>query len=126
MPSAEMVTAISGLVVGLGGISGTVAVARAGRRTPRQERRDDFAAVTDNLQEQISTLKADVAEQKAEVAAQKAEVAEQKAGRRQDSRTINAMVRYMRKMARALRDHDLPLPDPDPDDVLELAHHGLP
>lgn len=126
MPSVEMVTAISGLVIGLGGVGGTVAVARAGRRTPRQEDRDDFAAVTDSLQDQVTALRADVAEQRTEVAAQKAEVAEQKAGRRQDSRTINALVRYLRRTLAVQREHGIPPPDPDPDDVLELSAHGLP
>ncbi|MFE5332964.1 hypothetical protein ACFRCG_41930 [Embleya sp. NPDC056575] len=119
MPSAEMVTAISGLVVGLGGISGTVAVARAGRRTPGQERRDDFTAITNSLQTQLDGVKEELGEQKAEATLLKE-------GRRQDSRTINALVRYLRATLRTLREHDIPPPVPDPNDALELSTHGLP
>ncbi|MFI1580000.1 hypothetical protein [Embleya sp. NPDC020630] len=119
MPSAEMVTAISGLVVGLGGISGTVAVARAGRRTPGQERRDDFTAITASLQAQLTEVKAELVEQKNEAAVQRE-------GRRQDSRTIHALVRYIRKLLGFVREQGLTPPPPDPTDERELAGHGLP
>lgn len=112
MLSSEMVTAISGIVIGLGSVVGTVTVARAGRRTPQQERRDDFTVVTDELQEQLTAVKEDLAEQRQ--------------GRREDSKTIHALVRYVRKVLAVQRAHGIAPPDPDPDDALELAHHGLP
>lgn len=45
--TTEMLTALSGLGVSLLTAGGGVLVARAARRTPRQERRDDFLAVTE-------------------------------------------------------------------------------
>lgn len=75
--SAEMVTALSGLGVSGVTAAGSVWVARAGRRTAQQERRDDFTTIKTALNEQITELKKDASNQKAEIADQRKRIGEQ-------------------------------------------------
>lgn len=75
--SAEMVTALSGVGVSVVTAAGSVWVARSGRRTRQQERRDDFTAIKTALNEQIGELKKDASVQKAEIADQRRRIGEQ-------------------------------------------------
>lgn len=52
----EMVTALSGVGVSVVTAAGSIWVAKAGRRTARQERRDDFSVFTKKLNDQIGKL----------------------------------------------------------------------
>jgi hypothetical protein len=49
---------------------GTVGVARAARRTPRQERRDDFEKVTERLDKDIERLEKRIGRQDTQIAGQ--------------------------------------------------------
>jgi tetrahydromethanopterin S-methyltransferase subunit G len=49
---------------------GTVGVARAARRTPRQEKRDDFETVTRRLDKDIERLETRIARQDTQIAGQ--------------------------------------------------------
>lgn len=49
---------------------GTLGVARAARRTPRQERRDDFEKVTERLDKDIERLEGRIARQDTQIAGQ--------------------------------------------------------
>lgn len=126
MPSLEMVTAISSGVVGLGSIAGTVAVARAGRRTPRQESRDDLALMREDLRDQKAEIKEQRAEWVSEVRDLREEIAEEREGRQKDQRSVNALARYVKKLLATLRLHGIDPPDPDSGDEPELAAHGIP
>lgn len=49
---------------------GTLGVARAARRTPRQEKRDDFEKVTDRLDKDIERLEGRIGRQDTQIAGQ--------------------------------------------------------
>ncbi|MFI6986013.1 hypothetical protein ACIBSV_46675 [Embleya sp. NPDC050154] len=119
------------IVVGVVVAAVSVVTARSARSANRET-----ALVTTTPAERAEdreTYKAHMAEMRLDVDAAKAQaeaaqrrVEEIEGTRRQDSLTINALVRYIRKMARAFREHDIPPPDPDPADALVLQAHGLP
>lgn len=73
----EMLTALSGL--GVSGITaiGAVWVARAGRRTAKQERRDDFTAITTQQSAAIERLEARISRQEAEAEKQRERIGDQ-------------------------------------------------
>ncbi|PWI45950.1 hypothetical protein CK485_02060 [Streptomyces sp. ICBB 8177] len=59
-------TGLSGLGVSVATAAGAIYTARAGRRTRGQERRDDFAAITDRLDLEVRRLERRVDEQEIE------------------------------------------------------------
>ncbi|MEU6944305.1 hypothetical protein ABZ957_03520 [Streptomyces sp. NPDC046316] len=62
--------------IGVSAVTGVCGVwaARAARRTPRQEKRDDFTVIRDSLQHQIDGLKADAASQQDQISGQGAAI----------------------------------------------------
>lgn len=75
--STEMVTALSGL--GVSGVTafGSYWVARAGRRTRQQERRDDFATVTARMDGEILRLERRVKAQEEDAEKQRKRITDQ-------------------------------------------------
>jgi hypothetical protein len=73
--SAEMVTALSGVGVSVATAAGSWLVARAGRRTRQQERRDDFTAVTARMDKEIKRLEGRVERQESRITDQDAAIA---------------------------------------------------
>ncbi|WTW93606.1 hypothetical protein OG216_09565 [Streptomycetaceae bacterium NBC_01309] len=129
MPSAELVTAISSGVVGLGSIAGTIAVARAGRRTPRQQRLDEFSVVAErqdrDLERQgatIERLEGKVERLELSLEDQKRQCAEE---RQEDRRVITAFVRIVRTTWRHMDALSVPDPVLDPGDVSVLEQYHL-
>lgn len=53
---------------------GTLGVARAARRSPRQEKRDDFAAVTERLDRDIERLETRITRQDSQISGQSAAI----------------------------------------------------
>lgn len=62
--------------IGVSAVTGVCGVwaARAARRTPRQEKRDDFTVIRDSLQTQIDGLKLDAATQQDQIIGQGAAI----------------------------------------------------
>lgn len=90
---------------------GTVGVGRAARRSPRQEKRDDFALITTDLRKDLTELKAEVA------------------GQRQQLKETEAVTRWMARWFRAcvavMRESHLdipPRPQPEPPTASEYLH----
>lgn len=137
MASAEMITAISSGVVGLGSLAGTIVVGRAGRRTPRQESREDFNAALqgqDKVLEQqgktverqgltIDRLEAKVERLEETLVEQKERCAQE---RREDRRLINALTKILRSFYR--HNQALSVPDPvlDPEAMEVLEQYNIP
>lgn len=121
MPSVEMVTALTGGGVGLATAAGTVVVALSSRRTRRQERRDDFSAITSNLQQRLTQVETLLTAEQQARAEDRKQCAEE---RREDRRVINSLARILRTVYR--HNDALAVPEPvlDPVDtqVLEQYH----
>lgn len=97
---------------------GTVGVARAARRSPRQERRDDFALITSSLRQDLTDVKAELAAQKTEQAAIK---------RRADGadELTRWLVRWFRACVGVMHESNLeipPRPQPEPPTAAEHLH----
>jgi hypothetical protein len=133
MPSAELVTAISSGVVGLGSLAGTIAVARAGRRTPRQQRLDEFAVIQAEVRRSAADLKEEL---QAKVRELREEIGEERAGRAEDQRAcaeerrenrrvINALARILRTTFRHMDALGIPDPVLDPGDVGMLEEYNV-
>ncbi|HEY5834968.1 hypothetical protein [Streptomyces sp.] len=60
----------SSVVVAAVTAAGTVGVGRAARRTPRQERRDDFTKVTERLDKDIERLEGRITRQDTQISGQ--------------------------------------------------------
>lgn len=105
--------AVSAVGVSVATAAGTAYTARAGRRTRGQERRDDFASITDRLDKDIARLEQRLEEQERETMEQKARVAGQ-------DFTIRYLVGWVRSLVGFVRASGLeppPAPQPIPDDV---------
>lgn len=97
---------------------GTVGVARAARRTPRQERRDDFVLITSNLRQDLADVKAELATQKSEQATQKRKLDD-------NEELTRWLVRWFRACVGAMRESQLeipPRPLPEPPNATEYLH----
>lgn len=89
---------------------GSAVVGRAAKRTPRQERRDDFTTVTDRLDKHISRLEDRVTAQDVTIRGQ--------------STAIGYMSGLIRGLVMFIRAQDLepPLSPPIPDDARPFLH----
>lgn len=96
--SPEMVTALSALGVASVTAAGGVVTAVVGRRQPRgQARRDDFAAVTDRMEKDISRLERRLDEAEGEAAAQRARLTAQDFTVAYLLRWVRSLVGYVRR-----------------------------
>ncbi|MFF7023069.1 hypothetical protein ACFY97_18950 [Streptomyces klenkii] len=87
--------------------------ARAARRTPRQERRDDFVAVTDQQGRAIQRLEARAERQEEEAKRQREQIAAQDA----TIGYLHLWVRHLVTHIRGLGHEPPPAPQPVPDEV---------
>lgn len=115
---AEMWTALSGVAVSGLTAFGSVWVAKAGRRTAQQERRDDFTTITQALNEQVTGLKTDLAEQKEETVRQRRRIGDQ-------DLAIGYLLGRLRTLVDFIRKAGLepPVAPPMPERVREYIHH---
>lgn len=89
---------------------GTTAVGRAARRTPRQEKRDDFAAVTARLDKDIERLDARLTRADARIAGQSSAIG-----------YLHTLVRTLVVFTRAAGLEPPPAPQP-PEDAKPFLH----
>lgn len=96
----------------------TLGVGRAARRTPRQERRDDFTLITTNLRTDLTDVKTELAATKTETAALKR--------RADDGEELSRwVIRWLRACVTAMRDSHVeipPRPLPEPPNAAEHLH----
>ena len=95
-----------------------VGVGRAARRSPRQEKRDDFTLITDSLRKDLTDVKTDLASTKTELAVTRREVEEYDA-------LTRWMARWVRACVGAMRDSQVdipPRPQPEPRNAAEYLH----
>lgn len=97
---------------------GTVGVGRAARRSPRQERRDDFKLITSNLRQDLTAVKTELAEQKTELATQKQHIDDGDELTRWLARWFRACVGVMRESRLEIP----PRPQPEPPAAAEYLH----
>lgn len=125
MASVEIVTALCSGAVGVG----TIAVGLAGKRTRRQERRDDFAALTERQDRELARVDE-------KLAAVNRELLEQKRGREEDRREceaerlesrrkVNVLVRILIRTYRHLDVLSVPYPELQPDELTALQEHHI-
>ncbi|MEU3903332.1 hypothetical protein AB0F20_05885 [Streptomyces goshikiensis] len=88
------------------GVTGVWA-ARAARRTPRQEKRDDFAVVTKEIRTSLADVKKELAEQKAETARQSERIGDQ-------ALALEWLQRRLRDILARVRDAGLEVPPAEP------------
>jgi len=103
----EMLTALSGL--GVSGVTaiGAVWVARAGRRTAKQERRDDFTAVTEQQARAIERLENRIGKQEEEAEKQRIRIGDQ-------DEAIGWLLLRVRGLVTHIRRAGMEPPQPDP------------
>ncbi|MFM9616880.1 hypothetical protein ACKI14_02820 [Streptomyces turgidiscabies] len=89
------------------GAAGGVVAARSARRTKRQEKRDDFTAVKEALNERIDDLKEDVVGQQAQITGQQEQITGQGAA-------ISWLVIDRRSLVNYIRGRGLEPPAPRP------------
>ncbi|WP_327308015.1 hypothetical protein OG730_35095 [Streptomyces sp. NBC_01298] len=81
--------------------------ARAARRTPRQEKRDDFTVVTAEIRTSLVDVKKELAEQKAESARQSERIGDQ-------ALALEWLQRRLRDILTRVRDAGLEVPPAEP------------
>ena len=118
-----MLTALSALAVAvvtaIGGITTTV----IGRRAPRgQQRRDDFAAVTDRMEKEITRQGQRIDELEEEADRDRARISTQDFALRYIGGWARSLVSYMRDQ----RLEPPPPPQPIPDEVRPYLHDIAP
>lgn len=97
----------------------TLGVARAAKRvTPRQNKRDDFTLITNNLRDDLKDVKDDLKAHKAELIATQKQVDEQEAVTRWLARWFRACVGVMRESHLDIP----PRPIPEPARAAEFLH----
>lgn len=99
-------------------VAGGFGVARAARRSPRQEKRDDFKLITDSLRQDLGAVKT-------EMAAQKTELAEQKQHIDEGDELTRWLARWFRACVGVMRESRLeipPRPQPEPPAAAEYLH----
>lgn len=73
--SLDWSSVVVAVVTAAGTVGGTVGVGRAAKRSPRQERRDDFAAVTKRWDKEIERLDARITTQDQTIRGQSSAIA---------------------------------------------------
>jgi hypothetical protein len=111
-------TALSALGVASVGLVGTVYTARAGRRSGKQERRDDFTVVTERMERELERLAKRVDEQELETTQQRARLA----GQEYSIRYLCGWIRSMVGFIQASGLEPPPAPNPIPEDVRPYLH----
>lgn len=109
--SPESLAALAGIGGAAITVVGTVYTARAGRRSLRQEKRDDFRVVTGRMEHEIKRLDRRVGEQELESAQQRARIAEQDYTIRWLAGWVRSLVGYIQ--AAGLEPPSAPRPVPD-------------
>lgn len=105
--------AVSAIGVSVFTAGGVVYTARAGRRSLRQERRDDFRVVTSRMEKELERLGKRLDDQELDSVQQRARIAGQ-------DYTIRYLAGWVRSMCGFIRASGLeppPAPHPVPDDV---------
>lgn len=116
--SAEAWAAMTAIPVSLATLGGTIYTARAGRRTRGQERRDDFAAVTDRMQKELDRVGKRQDELELESASQRARISGQ-------DYTIRYLAGWVRSLVGFVQTSGLvppPAPQPVPEEVRPFLH----
>jgi hypothetical protein len=111
--SAESWAALAGIGGAAITVVGTVYTARAGRRSARQETRDDFRVVTSRMEKELRRLGDRLDEQELESVQQRARLA----GQEYSIRYLAGWVRSMVGFIRASGLEPPPAPQPVPEDV---------
>lgn len=113
--SPEIVASI--VVSALTGVCGVWA-ARSARRTPRQEKRDDFTVVTDRLDKDIERLQRRISEQESESEKHRLRISEQ-------DEAIGWLLARLRGLTSYIRSAGMapPPPEPMPERVRKYIHH---
>lgn len=121
----------------MGTVAGTIVVARASRRSKRQENRDDFQVLQGEMRTQKAEAQQQTAELRTEVQHVRAEIAEERAGRAEDRRVceeerllwqrkIDAFIRLVSLYAGQMRAHGTPIPEVPPRVKERLEEYDLP
>lgn len=105
--STEMLTALSGLGVSLVTAGGGVWVAKAARRTPAQERRDDFLAMTERQDKAIEQLERRIEIRETEAERQRDRISNQ-------DEAIGWLLARVRGLVTYIRSTGLEPPAPEP------------
>lgn len=114
-----MLNAVSALAVALVTAVGGVVTAVIGRRQPRgQQRRDDFTAVTDRMEKEITRQGQKIDELEAEAERDRARITAQDFAIRYLAGWARSLVGYMRRQQL----EPPPPPHPVPDEVAPFLH----
>ncbi|MFE9124991.1 hypothetical protein ACFYOF_06145 [Streptomyces sp. NPDC007148] len=117
--SPEMLTAVSALAVAMVTAVGGVVTAIVGRRQPRgQSRRDDFTAVTDRMEREITRQGEKIDELEEEAERDRARITAQDFAIRYLAGWARSLVGYMRRAQL----EPPPPPQPMPDEVAPYLH----
>ncbi|MEV6995754.1 hypothetical protein AB0N87_42670 [Streptomyces sp. NPDC093228] len=117
--SPEMLTAVSALAVAMVTAVGGVVTAVVGRRQPRgQSRRDDFTAVTDRMEREITRQGEKIDELEEEAERDRARITAQDFAIRYLAGWARSLVGYMRRAQL----EPPPPPQPMPDEVAPYLH----
>ncbi|MGW7673519.1 hypothetical protein ACWGJX_41515 [Streptomyces sp. NPDC054775] len=117
--SPEMLTAVSALAVAMVTAVGGVVTAIVGRRQPRgQSRRDDFTAVTDRMEREITRQGEKIDEMEAEAERDRARITAQDFAIRYLAGWARSLVGYMRRQQL----EPPPPPQPMPNEVAPYLH----
>lgn len=111
--NGETWAALTAIPVSLATLGGTVYTARVGRRTRRQESRDDFAAITDRMERELERLSKRLDETELESAQQRSRISGQ-------DYTIRYLVGWVRSLVGFVQTSGLeppPAPQPIPEEV---------
>lgn len=111
--SAELWASISAVGVATVTAGGTIYTAMAGRRTGRQERRDDFTTVTDRMEKELERLGTRADAQELESVQMRARIA----GQEYSIRYLAGWVRSLVGFVQASGLEPPPVPQPVPEDV---------
>ncbi|MGV4890425.1 hypothetical protein ACSR0Z_28175 [Streptomyces viridosporus] len=115
----EMLTALSALAVALVTAVGGIATAVIGRRAPRgQQRRDDFTAVTDRMEREITRQGQRIDELEEEAEQDRARINAQDFALRYIASWARSLVSYMRQAHL----EPPPPPQPIPDEARPYLH----
>jgi hypothetical protein len=121
-----MMIGAAGLVLSVGSTAGLI---RAGRRTPRQERRDDLSLVADRQDKELDRQGRTIERLETKVEVMEQALVEQKRQcteeRKEDRRVITSLARILRTVYRHM--DALAVPDPvlDPEDVNVLEEYHI-